>query len=556
MDNTGGSGISCSISLSEDGGHAAQLNGKDLIVHLNPTASEFKEVQVVKVKENGCKFLKFSRSNPELAPGTHDDDVEGIPSRRLLCASDSRVLVWEANPLQLQAEIENIESGALNIDFGGDENEVIVFHAWHTKLTVFELDTGRSQIIKSPKFSHYNSFGYRPKTRQFAVLLKPEAADILTIHEFRSYELIGREVLPTVDAQGLKWSPDGRWIAVWDAASAGTKVLIFTADGQVFRTYTGPPESDGSFDLGVKGIEWSPVSGQSGASEILAVGKVDGTVDLLRTKTFSCSSTLSHVFQIDQYSPSIWRERSTAGGGGLEYAESSGSSAFTTTVESSGAPRGVSMMGFSSDGTLLSTVDQTRPNIVWIWSLENSPTLVSALVHEHAVRQVVWHHSRTQLLITTANAALPGVRYWGLHGPPSIVRIPGSRNDSGKCDVRWLSSDQSEESRFWFGTPDDFILGYIEGEGQTGASHFRFLNAISVKDKAQHAVVFEKQTLERLNKDVQSYRLITVATLVDRLKINGSLARQALADLEEKGQIKKVVGHSKMNIYTRAVTAE
>ncbi|KAL4956003.1 S25 ribosomal protein-domain-containing protein [Aspergillus filifer] len=77
-----------------------------------------------------------------------------------------------------------------------------------------------------------------------------------------------------------------------------------------------------------------------------------------------------------------------------------------------------------------------------------------------------------------------------------------------------------------------------------------------VKDKAQHAVVLEKATAERLQKDVQSYRLITVATLVDRLKINGSLARKALADLEEKGQIKKVVGHSKMNIYTRAVTAE
>lgn len=71
-----------------------------------------------------------------------------------------------------------------------------------------------------------------------------------------------------------------------------------------------------------------------------------------------------------------------------------------------------------------------------------------------------------------------------------------------------------------------------------------------VKDKAQHAVVFEKSTLEKLNKDVQTYRLITVATLVDRLKINGSLARKALADLEEQGQIKKVVSHSKLNIYS------
>nr|POE73065.1 40s ribosomal protein s25 [Quercus suber] len=74
-----------------------------------------------------------------------------------------------------------------------------------------------------------------------------------------------------------------------------------------------------------------------------------------------------------------------------------------------------------------------------------------------------------------------------------------------------------------------------------------------VKDKAQHAVILDKQTSEKLAKDVQSYRLVTVAVLVDRLKINGSLARKALADLEERGQIRKVVSHSSGNIYTRAV---
>ena len=72
----------------------------------------------------------------------------------------------------------------------------------------------------------------------------------------------------------------------------------------------------------------------------------------------------------------------------------------------------------------------------------------------------------------------------------------------------------------------------------------------TVKDKANHAVVLDKSTSDKLQKDVQSYRLITVATLVDRLKINGSLARRALADLEEKGLIKKVVGHSKLSIYS------
>ena len=74
-----------------------------------------------------------------------------------------------------------------------------------------------------------------------------------------------------------------------------------------------------------------------------------------------------------------------------------------------------------------------------------------------------------------------------------------------------------------------------------------------MKDKAVHAVILDKNTSEKLNKDVQSYRLITVAVLVDRLKINGSLARRALNDLEERGVIKKVVAHSAGNIYSEYI---
>lgn len=87
---------------------------------------------------------------------------------------------------------------------------------------------------------------------------------------------------------------------------------------------------------------------------------------------------------------------------------------------------------------------------------------------------------------------------------------------------------------------------------QTSASHDKSLTDWwnVVKDKANHAVILDKTTSDKLNKDVQAYRLITVAVLVDRLKINGSLARKALQDLEERGVIKKVVGHSKLSIYS------
>ena len=71
-----------------------------------------------------------------------------------------------------------------------------------------------------------------------------------------------------------------------------------------------------------------------------------------------------------------------------------------------------------------------------------------------------------------------------------------------------------------------------------------------MKDKANHAVVLDKTTIERLNKEAQSYRLITVATLVDRMKINGSVARHALRELEDKGMIRKVVAHARCTVYS------
>jgi len=71
-----------------------------------------------------------------------------------------------------------------------------------------------------------------------------------------------------------------------------------------------------------------------------------------------------------------------------------------------------------------------------------------------------------------------------------------------------------------------------------------------VKDKSNHAVILEKATADRLNKEVTSYRLITVATLVDRMKINGSVARRALKDLEDRGVIRKVVSHARLTVYS------
>ena len=144
-------------------------------------------------------------------------------------------------------------------------------------------------------------------------------------------------------------------------------------------------------------------------------------------------------------------------------------------------PRGVSVMTFNFDGSFLATVDQLRPNMVWIWSIETTPRLASALVHEYAVRHVIWHPQKTECLITTANGAFAAVRRWSSNESPAIVRVPVPRSEAGKYDVRWSASEQNGNAVFWFGTGEDYVLGYLEAQ----AGGLRFNALYSVSSKAQ-----------------------------------------------------------------------
>jgi len=77
-----------------------------------------------------------------------------------------------------------------------------------------------------------------------------------------------------------------------------------------------------------------------------------------------------------------------------------------------------------------------------------------------------------------------------------------------------------------------------------------------VRDKLNNLVLFDKATYDKLYKEVPSYKLITPSVVSERLKIRGSLARNALKELQAKGLIRLVEKHSSQMIYTRATKAE
>jgi small subunit ribosomal protein S25e len=65
-------------------------------------------------------------------------------------------------------------------------------------------------------------------------------------------------------------------------------------------------------------------------------------------------------------------------------------------------------------------------------------------------------------------------------------------------------------------------------------------------------VIFDKATYEKLLKEIPPAKVITPSVISERLKINGSLARRAIRELETKGLIKKITHHNRQTIYTRA----
>lgn len=73
-----------------------------------------------------------------------------------------------------------------------------------------------------------------------------------------------------------------------------------------------------------------------------------------------------------------------------------------------------------------------------------------------------------------------------------------------------------------------------------------------MKDKAQHAVAVDKAIFDRIVKEVPTFRFISVSILIERLKINGSLARKAIQHLKKEGTIKCVVHHSAQRIYSKS----
>jgi small subunit ribosomal protein S25e len=73
------------------------------------------------------------------------------------------------------------------------------------------------------------------------------------------------------------------------------------------------------------------------------------------------------------------------------------------------------------------------------------------------------------------------------------------------------------------------------------------------RDKVDNKVLFSKEQFDRFHSEIPKMKLITVSSVVEKLKVSGGLARRALRDLAEDGKIRPVLLSRAQQIYTRNV---
>ncbi|KAJ8097410.1 WD40-repeat-containing domain protein [Lipomyces tetrasporus] len=287
-----------------------------------------------------------------------------------------------------------------NVEWGRSPDEILVFSDYQVALAVWSLVEKESVEIYHPKYYTAKGFSFQPGTRHLAVLTRPVSEDTISLYGGPLSEL---ETLSTFglsdfyDAKGFKWSPDGRWIAVYDTIT-NFQVGIYTPSGGLYRVF-----AMHDIGLGVHGIEWST------GGNLLAVASYDGVVRCLNTLTFTPTVILRHSASINTKERIVFVEQPVKGKEGrAKYQRAQNYPVSPPKLLSSltDAPpkTGFSIVKFNKDGTLLATRFDLIPTTLWVWSLR-SMTVLAVLVHVRKIKSVEWHPQKSHLLlITCANS--------------------------------------------------------------------------------------------------------------------------------------------------------
>ncbi|TPX54644.1 hypothetical protein SeMB42_g00189 [Synchytrium endobioticum] len=338
--------------------------------------------------------------------------------------------------------IDEGAGGLANVRFTPDGRHVLSFSEFHLRITVWSLVTKEAAYIQYPKYTD-RAYSFRSDSRYLAVAERRDCKEYVGIYDCDDWTMLKHFPIETNDLEDISWSPDGRFLAIWETCIE-YKVLLYYPDGRVISAFT--PCSMG---LGIKTVKWSP------SSQFLAVGGYDQRVRLLNHYTWSHLVDFSHPCKLESPDILVFREADLrdirdadkwAQAASLKPKIRYEVSRPPLTVPSSkpdpdkpNPKMGVGLLEFSCDGRHFVTRNDNMPNVLWIWNL---PELrqVALIIQLHAIKTAKWSPMQPECLVFTCGTS--ALYLWGGEKVGcDVVEIPAV--NFNVASFRWAPDSKS-----------------------------------------------------------------------------------------------------------------
>ncbi|CAJ2506160.1 Uu.00g002900.m01.CDS01 [Anthostomella pinea] len=402
-------------------------------------------------------------------------DLAGGVTSLTWSPSSSRILVAAADQLHFFSAKDGGFHGAVrfpsslaskptHVECGATDNEACVWSPLGLKLTIVNLASSKAVEISNPKLynaaSAHKGYSFRPRTHHLALLTRTDGKDMVSIHCPETREIQRSWQPNTIDAQGLAWTPEGRWLVVWETAAQDYRVIFYTSDGHVFKDWRGPlvhaPEDMGlEYGAGVKTLAFSP----NGRHTAIASGS--RCIFMLNGQSMVDEMSLRHPQTVKPKDTlQVWQEHiklSTAGALPTTFVRAT--QAVSPPAASSNNMQdvrsGCNLAKFDSSSTLLATRLEEAPSTIWIWDVPTAE-LRAVIMYHSSVSKVEWHPDQPELLLMRCE----GDNYGGvlfvwdpLSGGPRSIDF--ARHWPGKTDDALPWRQQSEPPADAVATADD-----------------------------------------------------------------------------------------------------
>ncbi|CAF2516268.1 unnamed protein product [Rotaria sp. Silwood2] len=393
------------------------------------------------------------------------DTIEWSYDSRFILAGlikRNAVQIFSLDNPEWKCKIDEGSAGLCQIHWAPDSRHILTTAQFHLRITVWSLTSKNVSYIKYPKKISPKSYIFNSSKPYMALVeRRNDSTDHISIFNYSTnWSMIAHfHVNELEDLQGIQWSPSDDVLCLWENCYE-YKIVFYTLDGKLLNIYK--PEND-HLSLGVRCAQWSPTG------QVMIVGDYEEHITIFSYLTYK---KIREPFQHPQRLSSkkgytilkeeehqIDNEETNEKRQGKPYSSSTYSSSLLSNNESKVSieskyiiyngtlqidpikpnldranPRlGVSSIEFSSSGRYISTINDTMPNILFIFDFKPTFHLAFVLIQTQPIRCIKWEPKRDYLALCTHNNRL---YMWSPQGA-SCINLPGESSKYKIDELKW-----------------------------------------------------------------------------------------------------------------------